>query len=84
MGIMSNFLFIYYLQSVETNSIMWSFEGDYRRKPQQRLGGASRSRNIERIDLLNQLKNDREEREVSHCIFISQVMIVLYLKPQSY
>ncbi|KAK3878028.1 hypothetical protein Pcinc_017308 [Petrolisthes cinctipes] len=42
---------------------MWSFEGDYRRKPQQRLGGASRSRNIERIDLLNQLKNDREERE---------------------
>lgn len=44
---------------------MWSFEGDYRRKPQQRLGGASKSRNIERTDLLNQLKLDREEREVS-------------------
>lgn len=43
---------------------MWSFEGDYRRKPQQRLGGASKSRNIERLDLLNQLKSDREEREV--------------------
>lgn len=42
---------------------MWSFEGDYRRKPQQRLGGASKSRNIERLDLLNQLKSDREERE---------------------
>lgn len=43
---------------------MWSFEGDYRRKPQQRLGGASKSRNIERLDLLSQLKADREEREV--------------------
>ncbi|MPC68900.1 putative E3 ubiquitin protein ligase [Portunus trituberculatus] len=43
--------------------IMWSFEGDYRRKPQQRLGGASKTRNIERSDLLNQLKADREERE---------------------
>ena len=43
---------------------MWSFEGDYRRKPQQRLGGASKTRNIERSDLLNQLKADREEREV--------------------
>ncbi|XP_042213682.1 ubiquitin-protein ligase E3C-like isoform X2 [Homarus americanus] len=42
---------------------MWSFEGDYRRKPQQRLGGASRTRNIERLELLSQLKNDREERE---------------------
>lgn len=42
---------------------MWSFEGDYRRKPQQRLGGASKTRNIERSDLLNQLKADREERE---------------------
>lgn len=42
---------------------MWSFEGDYRRKPQQRLGGASRARNIERSDLLSQLKSDREERE---------------------
>ncbi|XP_071542676.1 ubiquitin-protein ligase E3C [Panulirus ornatus] len=42
---------------------MWSFDGDYRRKPQQRLGGASRLRNIERSELLNQLKSDREERE---------------------
>ncbi|XP_064081641.1 ubiquitin-protein ligase E3C-like isoform X2 [Macrobrachium nipponense] len=42
---------------------MWSFEGDYRRKPQQRLGGASKARNIERSDLLHQLKSDREERE---------------------
>lgn len=45
---------------------MWSFEGDYRRKPQQRLGGASKTRNIERSDLLNQLKADREEREVNN------------------
>ncbi|XP_045600772.2 ubiquitin-protein ligase E3C [Procambarus clarkii] len=42
---------------------MWSFEGDYRRKPQQRLGGASKTRNIERTELLSQLKSDREERE---------------------
>ncbi|KAG0696844.1 Ubiquitin-protein ligase E3C [Chionoecetes opilio] len=42
---------------------MWSFEGDYRRKPQQRLGGASKTRNIERSDLLSQLKADRDERE---------------------
>ncbi|KAK8748202.1 hypothetical protein OTU49_016370 [Cherax quadricarinatus] len=42
---------------------MWSFEGDYRRKPQQRLGGASKTKNLERSELLNQLKSDREERE---------------------
>ena len=41
---------------------MWSFEGDYKQKPKQSLGGASRTLN--RTALLSKLRSEREEREV--------------------
>ncbi|XP_076044121.1 ubiquitin-protein ligase E3C isoform X2 [Oratosquilla oratoria] len=40
---------------------MWSFEGEYKRCPQQSFGGASRT--VERAELLNKVKAEREQRE---------------------
>lgn len=40
---------------------MYSFEGDYRRKPQQRLGGASVV--LERDELISRARHQRQERE---------------------
>lgn len=46
---------------------MYSFEGDFRRKPQQNLGGASSNR-TERDALILQLQQQRQKREVSNTL----------------
>lgn len=43
---------------------MYSFEGDFRRKPQQNLGGASAQRKTDRDALILQSQQQRQKREV--------------------
>ena len=54
---------------------MWSFNGDFKQKPKQSLGGASRSLN--RTALLNKLKNEREEREVKYMFKFYLIVFVI-------
>lgn len=49
-------------------SAMYSFEGDFRRKPQQNLAGASAQRKTDRDALILQSQQQRQKREVI-CIF---------------
>jgi ubiquitin-protein ligase E3 C len=46
---------------------MYSFEGEFRRRPQQNLSGASKKQ--ERNELLQRAQNERHKREVSCCCF---------------
>lgn len=46
---------------------MYSFEGEFRRRPQQNLSGASKKQ--ERNELLQRAQNERQKREVSGCCF---------------
>lgn len=43
---------------------MYSFEGDFRRKPQQNLAGASAQRKTDREALILQSQQQRQKREV--------------------
>lgn len=43
---------------------MYSFEGDFRRKPQQNLAGASSRQNMSRDALLLKAQQERLKREV--------------------
>lgn len=52
---------------------MYSFEGDFRRKPQQNLAGASAQRKTDRDALLLQTQQQRQKREVSY-----KTWIILY------
>lgn len=44
---------------------MYSFEGDFRRKPKQNLAGASAQRKTDRESLILQSQQQRQKREVS-------------------
>lgn len=44
---------------------MYSFEGDFRRKPQQNLAGASAQRKTDRDSLIQQSQQQRQKREVN-------------------
>lgn len=44
--------------------VMYSFEGDFRRKPQQNLAGASSQRKTDRDALILQTQQQRQKREV--------------------
>lgn len=46
-------------------TVMYSFEGDFRRKPQQNLAGASAQHKTDRDTLIQQLQQQRQKREVS-------------------
>lgn len=50
-------------------SAMYSFEGDFRRKPQQNLAGASARHNTDRDTLLLQTQQQRQKREVNNSYF---------------
>lgn len=45
---------------------MYSFEGDFRRKPQQNLAGASAARKTDRDSLIQQTQLQRQKREVNN------------------
>lgn len=47
---------------------MYSFEGDFRRKPQQNLAGASAQRKTDRDALILQTQQQRQKREVNYII----------------
>ena len=47
---------------------MYSFEGEFRRRPQQNLSGASKKQ--ERNELLQRAQNERHKREVSCWCFL--------------
>lgn len=53
---------------------MYSFEGDFRRKPQQNLGGASSQRKTDRDALLLQLQQQRQKREVGIQYLINSIV----------
>lgn len=46
-------------------AVMYSFEGDFRRKPQQNLAGASAQRKTDRDSLIQQSQQQRQKREVN-------------------
>ena len=61
-------------------TIMYSFEGDFRRKPQQNLAGASAQHKTDRDTLIQQLQQQRQKREVSanscfSCLYIFNIFI---------
>lgn len=49
---------------------MYSFEGDFRRKPQQNLAGASAQRKTDRDALILQSQLQRQKREVKILLII--------------
>lgn len=48
---------------------MYSFEGDFRRKPQQNLAGASAQHKTDRDTLILQSQQQRQKREVNLCFY---------------
>lgn len=56
---------------------MYSFEGDFRRKPQQNLAGASAQRKTDRDALILQSQQQRQKREVRYILNFSLSIIFL-------
>lgn len=61
-------------------TVMYSFEGDFRRKPQQNLAGASAQHKTDRDALILQLQQQRQKREVSIRVLFRLSYYFLYFK----
>ncbi|XP_047041902.1 ubiquitin-protein ligase E3C [Helicoverpa zea] len=59
---------------------MYSFEGDFRRKPQQNLAGASAQRKTDRDTLIQQSQQQRQKREEHRKRLNSTVKIQAYVR----
>ncbi|CAG4954509.1 unnamed protein product [Colias eurytheme] len=59
---------------------MYSFEGDFRRKPQQNLAGASAQRKTDRDSLIHQSQLQRQKREEHRRRLISTIKIQAYVR----
>ncbi|KAG6450503.1 hypothetical protein O3G_MSEX006627 [Manduca sexta] len=59
---------------------MYSFEGDFRRKPQQNLAGASAQRKTDRDSLIQQLQSQRQKREEHRKRLNSTIKIQAYVR----
>lgn len=59
---------------------MYSFEGDFRRKPQQNLGGASASHKTNRDALLHKAQQERQKREELRRRLNSTIKIQAYVR----
>ncbi|CAG9796441.1 unnamed protein product [Diatraea saccharalis] len=59
---------------------MYSFEGDFRRKPQQNLSGASAQRNTDRDALILQSQQQRQKREERRKRLNSAIKIQAYIR----
>lgn len=64
--IFSSFILHYrYPHQFVVKQTMYSFEGEFRRKPQQNLAGASAHQNISRDALLKKTHQERIKRQAS-------------------
>lgn len=56
---------------------MYSFEGEFRRRPQQNLAGASAYQNLSRDALLKKAHQERIKREVSLMLKLKYTFICI-------